>query len=219
MADFKQIQISSSSRGIVDHFFCFICEEYVWDCDHLIEERLSAGRVLALEGSKLQSFAYDGRSRTLEIEFRVTAPYTPGEISVLPPPRVIQYFNVPRYVLTTVTRCHTGRRQEGYWYDVIQRRFRCQTLRTVCRLPRTPRFTEALLNRSTFEDHLLGLSLEEQQSLTAAVAVMKALFLRTLAPIRVAGLGGRLECQSCGKVGSRLIDIRHRNCLWFGLSL
>jgi hypothetical protein len=60
--------------GIVDHFFCFVCDEYVWDCDHLIEERRMAPGIPALEGSKLQSFAYDGASRTLEIEFRVRAP-------------------------------------------------------------------------------------------------------------------------------------------------
>ena len=36
----SQIQISASSRGIADHFFCSVCDEYVWDCDHLIEERL-----------------------------------------------------------------------------------------------------------------------------------------------------------------------------------
>ena len=36
--------------------------------------------ILALDGSKLQAFVYDGKSRLLEIEFRVTAPYTPGEI-------------------------------------------------------------------------------------------------------------------------------------------
>jgi hypothetical protein len=28
-----------SSRGIVDYFFCFVCDEYVWDCDHLTDER------------------------------------------------------------------------------------------------------------------------------------------------------------------------------------
>ena len=68
-----QISISASSRGIVDHFFCFICDEYKWDCDHLIEERLAAPKVQALEGSKLQCFAYDGQRRILEIEFRVGA--------------------------------------------------------------------------------------------------------------------------------------------------
>jgi hypothetical protein len=113
--EFKQIQISASSRGIVDYFFCFVCDEYKWDCDHLIEDRLAAPRIAALGGSKLQSFAYDGRQRVLEIEFRVGPPYTPGnEVPLPPPPRVIQYFNVPRYVFTTVTRCKTARPQERY---------------------------------------------------------------------------------------------------------
>ena len=93
--DSNQIQISPSSRGIADHFFCFVCDEYVWDCDHLIEERLTVAHVPAVEGSKLQCFTYDGRSRTLEIQFRVTPPYTPGETPLPPPPRVVQYFNVP----------------------------------------------------------------------------------------------------------------------------
>jgi hypothetical protein len=35
--DSKQIQLSSSSRGITDHFFCFNCDQFVWDCDHLID--------------------------------------------------------------------------------------------------------------------------------------------------------------------------------------
>jgi len=48
------IHISLSSRGIVDHSFCFVCDQYVWDCDHLIEERTAAGRVPALPGSKFQ---------------------------------------------------------------------------------------------------------------------------------------------------------------------
>jgi hypothetical protein len=78
--DSKQIQISPSSRGITDHFFCHSCDEYVWDCDHLIEERLTATRIEAPEGSQLQCFAYDGKSRVLEIEFRVTAPFIHGEI-------------------------------------------------------------------------------------------------------------------------------------------
>jgi len=65
-----QIHISASSRGITDHFFCHTCDQHVWDCDHLIEERLSAQRLPAQEGSLLQSFTYDGKSRTLEIEFR-----------------------------------------------------------------------------------------------------------------------------------------------------
>jgi hypothetical protein len=88
----------------------------------------------------------------------------------------------------------------------------------VCRLPRIRRLAEARLNRYTFEEHLLRLSPEEQQSLTLAVAVMKALLLRTLAPVRVVGLGGLMECQSCERVGARLADIRHKNCLWHGRS-
>src|SRR5438874_2452264 len=148
---FKQIGVGPSSRGIVDHFFCFTCDEYVWDCDHLIEERLPAVRIPALGGSKLQSFSYEGRSRVLEIEFRVTAPFTFGDIPLSPPPHVVQYLNVPRYVFTTLTRCKTARRQERYWEDAIRRRFDCQTVRTVCRLPRIRRFAEARLNRSTFE--------------------------------------------------------------------
>jgi hypothetical protein len=92
----NQIQISASSRGITDHFFCFTCDEYVWDCDHLIEKRIAASRIPALEGSHLQSFAYEGESRVLEIEFRVTAPFAYGEIPLPRPPRVIQYFEVPR---------------------------------------------------------------------------------------------------------------------------
>ena len=66
MSPSHEIQLSAFSRGITDHFLCFTCEEYVWDCDHLIEEQLSAPRVAAFEGSQLQSFAYDGKLRVLE---------------------------------------------------------------------------------------------------------------------------------------------------------
>src|SRR5262245_5263145 len=107
----QQIQISASSRGITDHFFCHICDEHVWDCDHLIEERLPAQQLPALEGSHLHSFTYDGKSRTLEIEFRVTAPFAYGEISLPPPPRVIHYFEVPRYIFSKLIRSKTPRRQ------------------------------------------------------------------------------------------------------------
>src|SRR2546422_7400441 len=31
-----------------------VCDQYVWDRDHLIEERIAAGRVPALPGSKFQ---------------------------------------------------------------------------------------------------------------------------------------------------------------------
>jgi hypothetical protein len=92
----KQIHISATSRGIVDHFFCFTCDEYVWDCDHLIDESLAVPRVPALEPTSLQSFTYDGRVRVLEIEFRVTTPYAYDELPLQPPPKVIQYLEVPR---------------------------------------------------------------------------------------------------------------------------
>jgi hypothetical protein len=155
----------------------------------------------------------------LEIEFRVGPPYTPGdEIPLPPPPRVIQYFNTPRYVFTTVTRCKTARTQERYWENTVRRRFRCQTVRTVCRLPRIGRFSEARLTRYTFEDYLFRLSAEEQQSLTMAISGMKALLIRTFAPKRVAGLGGLMECPSCGRIASLPKNIRHRNCLWATLS-
>jgi hypothetical protein len=65
--DSNQIQISATSRGIVDYFFCFTCDEYVWDCDHLIDDRLTAPKVPALELSPVQSFAYDGRVRVREM--------------------------------------------------------------------------------------------------------------------------------------------------------
>jgi hypothetical protein len=71
----NQIHISAGSRGIVDYFFCFTCDEYVWDCDHLIDERLDATRARTLEPSPLQSFAYDGSVEVLEVEFRNTTPY------------------------------------------------------------------------------------------------------------------------------------------------
>jgi hypothetical protein len=92
--DSIEIQLSAS-RGIVDHFFCFTCDEYVWDCDDLIEARLASAEVSALERSELQSFAYDGRVRVLEIEFRVTCPR---------PPCVIQYRDVSRYIFSKLTR-------------------------------------------------------------------------------------------------------------------
>jgi hypothetical protein len=33
----SQIRLSATSRGIIDRFFCFTCNEYVWDCDHRID--------------------------------------------------------------------------------------------------------------------------------------------------------------------------------------
>src|SRR5262245_39791281 len=108
----NQIQILASDRGITDHFFCFTCVEYVWDCDHLIDERLTAERVPAIEGSLHHWFAYDGKSRVLEIEFRVTAPSTHDECPLPPPPRVIQYRDVPRYAFRKLIQCKSARGQE-----------------------------------------------------------------------------------------------------------
>jgi hypothetical protein len=214
----RQIQLSASSRGITDHFFYFTCDEYVWDCDHLVEERISASRIAALEGNQLQSFAYDGKSRVLEIEFRVTAPFIHSEIPLPPPPRVIQYFDVPRYVFTKLIRCKAGRRQEIFRADVIRTRFRCQTVRTVCRVPRVYRLHEARnLRRFQFEEYMTALAEEERQALRLVVTAMKLLLLKTLSPRRAAGLGGLMQCRCCAGVGTNLWDIRHKNCLWLQL--
>ena len=214
----NQIQLSASSRGITDHFFCFTCDEYVWDCDHLIEKRLSVPRIPALEGSQLQSFAYEGKLRVLEIEFRVTAPFAHNEIPLPPPPRVIQCFDVPRYVFTKLTRCKTARRQEQLWLDNIRRRYRCQTVRTVCRLPRIFRMVEARnVGHFEFVNYVRTLEIREQETFRLVVAAMKVLLLKTLSPKRVAGLGGFVECPSCGSVGATSTSIRHRNCLWANL--
>src|SRR5262249_3294915 len=43
--------------------------------------------------------------------------------------------------------------------------------------------------------------------------------VRTLAPKYVAGLGGHLECQSCGSGGATFRDIRHKNCFIQTISL
>jgi hypothetical protein len=174
--------------------------------------------IAALEGSHLQSFAYDGKSRVLEIEFRVTAPFVHGELPLPPPPRVIQYFEVPRYIFTKLIRCKTGRRQEIFWADGIRTRYKCQTVRTVCRVPRVYHLHEALnIRRFQFEEYTTALAEEERQALCLVITAMKLLLLKTLSPRRVAGLGGLIECQSCGVVGATLTNIRHRNCLWFAL--
>jgi hypothetical protein len=180
----NQIHLSLSSRGITDHFFCFTCDEYVWDCDHLIEDRLNAPRITALTPSQLQFFVYDGGSRVLEIEFRVTAPVVDSEIPLPPPPKVIRYFNVPRNVFTKLTRCRTARMQERYWEDQIRTRNKCQAVRTVCRLPRVWRFSEVRnIRRCRFEEYLSRMSLEQKRAMQIVVATMKVLLLRTLAAL------------------------------------
>ena len=59
---------------------------------------------------------------------------------------------------------------------------------------------------------------EEWLAVGVAIGAMRLVLLRTLAPRRVAGLGGLMECQSCGAVDATLHGMRHRNCLWLGLS-
>jgi len=209
----NQIQLSASSRGITDYFFCFTCDEYVWDCDHLIDDPIVAPRVPAWEGSALQSFTYDGKSRTLEIEFRVTAPFAYNEVTLPPPPKVIQYFDVPRHIFTKLIRFKSARGQERFWADVISRQYACQTVRTVCRIPRVWRFSEARnIRHCQFDEYVAKFDDEERQSFLMTIAAMRILLLRTLAPKRVAGLGGLLECRCCGRVGPDLTGIRHRNC-------
>jgi hypothetical protein len=86
----NQIHISAIEPGYCRSLCCFTCDDYVWDCDHLIAERLVAPRVPALEPSPLQSLAYDGQARVLEVEFRVRSPYAYDELPLPPPPNVIQ---------------------------------------------------------------------------------------------------------------------------------
>jgi hypothetical protein len=73
--------------------------------------------------------------------------------------------------------------------DVIKRRYRCQTVRTVCRLPRVYRLRE-LVNLRPFDRYLSDQTAEEQVALRAAAAGMKLVLLKVLAPVRVSGLGG-----------------------------
>ena len=144
----------------------------------------------------------NGNVRILEIEFRVITPFAYDELALPPPPHVIQYFEVPRYVFTKLIACKTARRQELYWENTIQRRFKCETVRTVCRIPRIWRFHEARnVRRQSFDDYLNRMSPDEQQTLQIVVAAMKVLLLRTLAPRRESGLGGLLQCGSRGSVG------------------
>jgi hypothetical protein len=68
MGDAKQIQLSVSSRGMVDYFYCYVCGEYVWDCVNLTDGRLAgAERFFAQELSPLEGF---GQLRNLEVIHR-----------------------------------------------------------------------------------------------------------------------------------------------------
>src|SRR5262249_34281571 len=131
---------------------------------------------------------------------------------------VIQYFEV-RYVFTKLSRFRTARRQERYLADIVQRRYRCETVRTVCRLPRIFRLREARnLRYHQFEDYVPALPEAQRAIFQSLVIGIRMVLVRVLAPKRVAGLGGLLQCGDWGEVGIDLAAIRHRNCLWSALS-
>jgi len=133
------------------------------------------------------------------MEFRVSAPFIRNEIPLPPPPRVIQYFEVPRYIFTKLIRCKTGRRQEIFWADVIRTRFKCETVRTVGRLPRVYRLKEATnIRRFVFDEYTARLVESQRQTFQLALAGMKLLLLSTLSPRRVDGLGGLRHPSSLG---------------------
>jgi hypothetical protein len=69
-----------------------------------------------------------------------------------------------------------------------------------------------------FENYSLRLASEERQAFQVVLASTKVLLLQILSPKRAAGLGGLLQCPSCGSVGADITGIRHRNCLWSALS-
>jgi hypothetical protein len=93
-------------------------------------------------------------------------------------------------------------------------------VRTLCRLPRIWKFSEARnVRRFQFEDYAAAtLSGEGQEAIRLLVAAARVLLFKILSPRRVAGLGGLAQCQSCGAIGPGVGQIRHRNCLWLGLS-
>jgi hypothetical protein len=95
----------------------------------------------------------------------------------------------------------------------MKRTYRYQTVRTVCRLPRVYRLRELVTLRQ-FDEYLSARPAEEQLALRVAVAAM----VKVLAPKRVAGLGGLMECRGCGAVGVDALRIGHRNCLWRSLT-
>src|SRR5215470_7624238 len=73
-------------------------------------------------------------------------------------------FDVPRYMFTKLTRCKMARRQEQLWLDNIRRRFRWQTVRTVCRLPRIFRMIEARnVGQFEFDSYTRALEIRDQE--------------------------------------------------------
>src|SRR5262249_47516790 len=103
----------------------------------------------------------------------------------------------PRYLFTNLTRLKTARGQEQFLLDNIQERYKCQTVRTVCRLPRIFRMIDARnVKRFEFDSYVETLGIEEQETLRLAAAAMKVLLLTAISPKRIAALGGLIECQS-----------------------
>jgi hypothetical protein len=82
-------------------------------------------------------------------------------------------------------------------------------------LPRIRRFSEAKnIRRFQFGEYTRQIPPDQGHVLELILAAMKFLLRSVLAPRRVSGLGGLVECQGCGSVGATLATIRHRNCLW-----
>jgi hypothetical protein len=74
----------------------------------------------------------------LEIEFRVTAPFAYGELPLPPPPRVIQYFEVPRYVFEAhpvQNRTAAGDILGGHYPNTFQVTSCTDCLPSISRLP------------------------------------------------------------------------------------
>jgi len=85
-------------------------------------------------------------------------------------------------------------------------------------LERTRHITAAKNARlNTFADYLSCLPVDKQQAPQLALIDIKAILLRFLSPRRISGLGGFVECQSCGSVAGTVGQIRHRTCLWHQL--
>jgi len=77
----KPTQIKSKSprraEASIDHFFCFACDEYVWDRDHLIEERIAFGtNDIAPAGQIIPKHAWV--SGVVRMEPNKTHSITPG---------------------------------------------------------------------------------------------------------------------------------------------
>lgn len=184
-------------RSIVDYFYCYICDAHVYDCEHLLDDRVGdAERIDAMQPSQLLSCAYTGRQRILEACWKPSVPFIHNEPPMAAPPRA----------------------EELYLQDTVERRYARQTVRTVCRLPRVYRMRDAKnVRHFSFDQSLHLRSQEEQAGLRLTVTAMKVLVLKVPEPKPVAGLGGLMECQGCGAIGSAPHPMSHANCLWASL--